>query len=154
LQKATNAVYANKALRHPNVADMNRLLDEGVAAGFPGCIGSIDCMHGQWKNCPSAWKGVFQGQEKCPTMVFEAIADHSTRFWHFNVGNPGAMNDLNVLERSPLFENAVRGEAPRVDFVVNGNKYKYAYWLGDGIYPPVYTTCNSIINGQYHGATV
>ena len=52
--KATNAVYANKALRHPNVADMNRLLDEGVAAGFPGCIGSIDCMHWQWKNCPSA----------------------------------------------------------------------------------------------------
>jgi hypothetical protein len=51
-------------------------------------------------------------------------------------GNPGAMNDLNVLERSPLFENAVCGEASRVDFVVNGNEYKYAYWLGDGIYPP------------------
>ncbi len=67
-------------------------------------------------------------------MVLEAIADHRTRFWHFKFGNPGAMNDLNVLERSPLFENAVRGEAPRVDFVVNGNEYKYAYWLlEDGI---------------------
>jgi Plant transposon protein len=130
------AVYADDALRSPNAADINRLLDEGKAAGFPGCIGSIDCMHWEWKNCPSAWKGTFQGKERIPTLVLEAIADNRTRFWHFNFGAPGALNDLNVLERSPLFENAVNGEAPRVDFVVNGNEYQYAYWLGDGIYPP------------------
>ena len=134
--KAINAVYADEALRNPNAADINRLLDEGMAAGFPGCIGSIECMHWQWKNCPSAWKGMFQGKEKFPTLVLEAIADNRTRFWHFNFGAPGALNDLNVLERSPLFENAVRGEAPSVNFVVNGNEYKYAYWLGDGICPP------------------
>ena len=133
---AISAVYADEALRSPTVADINRLLDEGRAAGFPGCIGSIDCMHWQWKNCPSAWKGTFQGKERTPTLVLEAIADNRTRFWHFNFGAPGAMNDLNVLERSPLFENAVCGEAPRVDFTVNGNEYRYAYWLGDGIYPP------------------
>jgi hypothetical protein len=79
---------------------------------------------------------MFQGKEKFPTLVLEAIADKRTRFWHFNFGAPGALNDLNVLERSPLFENAVRGEAPSVNFVVNGNEYKYEYWLGDGIYPP------------------
>jgi Plant transposon protein len=134
--KAINTIYADEALRVPNIADMNRLLDEGRAAGFPGCIGSIDCMHWEWKNCPSAWKGTFQGKEKSPTLVLEAIADNRTRFWHFNFGAPGALNDLNVLERSPLFENAVKGEAPHVDFTVNGNDYNYAYWLGDGIYPP------------------
>ena len=39
-----------------------------------------------------------------------------------------------MLDRSPLFYNAVNGEAPQVDYVVNGNRYRYAYWLADGIY--------------------
>ena len=68
-------------------------------------------------------------------MVLEAIADHKARFWHCNFGLPGTLNDVNVLDRSPLFENVVRGEAPAVDFVVNGNEYNFGYWLADGIYP-------------------
>ena len=59
--------------------------------------------HWEWKNCPSAWKGMFQGKSGVPTVVLEAIADHTTRFWHFNFGSPGALNDINVLDRSPLF---------------------------------------------------
>lgn len=132
---AVIAVYSDDALRQPNVDDINRLLDEGNVAGFPGCIGSIDCMHWEWKNCPSAWKGMFQGKAGVPTVALEAIADSRTRFWHFNFGSPGTLNDLNILERSPLFENAVRGVAPRVNYNVNGNEYNCAYWLGDGIYP-------------------
>ena len=128
-------VYGDEALRHPNAVDIGRLLDEGCAAGFPGCIGSIDCMHWEWKNCPSGWKGMFQGKSGIPTVVLEAIADNRCRFWHFNFGSPGALNDLNILDRSPLFDNAVRAESPSVHFVVNGNAYQYAYWLGDGIYP-------------------
>ena len=59
---AVTAGYSADALRQPNAADINQLLDEGYVAGFPGCIGSIDCMHWEWKNCPSAWKGMFQGK--------------------------------------------------------------------------------------------
>ena len=133
--EAVTAIYSEEALRHPTLVDINRLLDEGQAAGFPGCLGSIDCMHWEWKNCPSSWKGMFQGKDGVPTMILEAIADHSTRFWHFNFGSPGSLNDINVLDRSPLFFNAVRGEAPRVDFTVNHHQHSVAYWLADGIYP-------------------
>jgi hypothetical protein len=133
--KGIVAVYSETALRHPTINDVNRLLDEGEKAGFPGCIGSIDCMHWEWKNCPSAWKGMFQGKSGVATVVLEAIADHNCRFWHFNFGSPGTLNNLNILDRSPLFDNAVRGVAPQVNFVVNNNNYNYAYWLGDGIYP-------------------
>ena len=132
---AVNEVYSEVALRHPTAEDINRLLDEGNDAGFPGCIGSIDCMHWYWKNCPSSWKGMFQGKSGKPTVVLEAIADHTCHFWHFNFGCPGSLNGINVLDRSPLFHNAVKGEAPQVEFSVNGHEYHYAYWLADGIYP-------------------
>jgi hypothetical protein len=128
-------VYGDEALRHPNAVDIGQHLDEGCAAVFPGCIGSIDCMHREWKNCCSGWRGMFQGKSGIQTVVLEAIANNCCRFWHFNFGSPGALNDLSILDRSPLFDNAVRGESPSVHFVVNRNAYQYAYWLGDGIHP-------------------
>ena len=118
---AMGEVYGERVLRNPTTEDIHRLLDEGMNAGFPGCIGSVDCMHWRWKNCPSAWRGMFQGKTGVATMVLEAIADHSCRFWHFNFGAPGSLNDVNVLDRSPLFDNAVRGQSPIVHYTVNGN---------------------------------
>ena len=37
---------------------------------------------------------------------------------------PGTLNNLNILDRSPLFDKDVRGEAPLVNFAVIGNEYK------------------------------
>ena len=96
---AVNAMHADEALRHPTMQDINsRLLDEGETAGFSGCIGSIHCMHWEWKNCPSGWEGMFQDKSRTSTVVLEAIADHSTRFWHFNFGCPGSLNNINILD--------------------------------------------------------
>ena len=130
-------VYDDTALRHPNASDMDRLLDEGNFAGFPGCIWSIDCMHREWNNCPTRrWKGMFQAKSGVATVILEAIADAKCRFWHFNFGAPGTLNGIkNVLDRSPLLDMAVRGESPSVEFTANGNDYKHAYWFADGIYP-------------------
>jgi hypothetical protein len=43
-------------------------------------------------------------------------------------------NDLNVLNQSPLFFDALK-KAPQVHFSVNGNEYNTSYYLADGIYP-------------------
>jgi hypothetical protein len=43
--EAVIAIYSEEALRHPTLDNINRILDEGQAAGFPGCLGLIDCMH-------------------------------------------------------------------------------------------------------------
>ena len=49
-------VFGDKYLRRPTPADLQRLLYIGEQRGFPGMIGSINCMHWEWKNCPTAWK--------------------------------------------------------------------------------------------------
>ncbi|KAH1214070.1 hypothetical protein GmHk_14G041886 [Glycine max] len=43
----------------PNNEDTKKLLQMGVARGFPNMLGSIDCMHWEWKNCLVAWKDQF-----------------------------------------------------------------------------------------------
>ena len=52
-------IFENKYLRRPNNKDTKKLLQMGVARGFPNMLGSIDCMHWEWKNCLVAWKGQF-----------------------------------------------------------------------------------------------
>jgi hypothetical protein len=100
---AVNELYEADALQHPTIDDINRLLDEGQNAGFPGCIGSKDCMHWEWKNCPSSWKGMLQGKGGRPTVVLEAIADQTCRLWHFNIDSPGSLNNINTLDRCRFF---------------------------------------------------
>ncbi|XP_068328790.1 uncharacterized protein [Pyrus communis] len=56
---AIEALYTIDYLRKPTPRDLRRLLRKGEMRGFPGMIGSIDYMHWTWKNCPSAWQGVY-----------------------------------------------------------------------------------------------
>lgn len=65
--------FGSEYLRVPNKADLQRILAINQRRGFPGCVGSWDCRHWQWKNCPIAWAGQFKGKEKKSTIVLEAI---------------------------------------------------------------------------------
>ena len=45
--------FREECLRRPNQDGLERLLHIGEERGFPGMVGSIDCMHWEWKNCPN-----------------------------------------------------------------------------------------------------
>ena len=130
------AVFGERYLRRPTKEDAERLLKIGERRGFPGMFGSIDCMHWQWERCPTAWKGQFtRGDQKVPTIILEAVASHDLWIWHAFFGLPGSHNDINVLHRSHLFARLADGQAPKVDFTINGHSYNMGYYLTDGIYP-------------------
>ncbi|XP_048432617.1 uncharacterized protein LOC125473593 [Pyrus x bretschneideri] len=45
-------LYKEEYLREPNQEDLDRFLHKAKDRDFPGMIGSLDCMHWQWKNNP------------------------------------------------------------------------------------------------------
>jgi len=133
--RAIISVFGEYYLRAPNAEDVTRLLKIGEECGFPGMLGSIDCMHWEWRNCPSAYKGMFTGRGKHPSMILEAVAPHDLWIWHAYFGMPGSCNDINVLQKSPVFSAYLKGKAAPLSFTVNGHTYDMGYYLADGIYP-------------------
>ncbi|XP_047973455.1 uncharacterized protein LOC125215918 [Salvia hispanica] len=138
LAQRSQAIFGPEYLRKPNADECQRLIDmHGRVHNFPGMMGSIDCMHSEWRNCPVAWKGQFTSgfKGRHPTMILEAVVDYRMRIWHAYFGVAGSNNDINVLDSSHLFNDECRGEGPTVRFMANGTQYNRAYYLADGIYP-------------------
>uniref|UniRef100_A0A0D3DT45 DDE Tnp4 domain-containing protein n=1 Tax=Brassica oleracea var. oleracea TaxID=109376 RepID=A0A0D3DT45_BRAOL len=128
-------LFGDEYLRRPTTADLQRLLHIGELRGFPGMIGSIDCMHWEWKNCLTTWKGQYSRGLGKPTIVLEAVASYYLWIRYAFFGPPDTLNDINVVDRSHVFDDIINGRAPQVNFSVNGKDYHLAYYLTDGVYP-------------------
>lgn len=61
--------YTHFYLREPTALDLSRILARNAERGMPGCMGSIDCSHWQWRNCPTALVGTYQGKSKKRSIV-------------------------------------------------------------------------------------
>lgn len=146
--KAIVEVFGNQYLRRPNNDDIARLMAIGEQRGFPGMLGSIDCMHWRWKNCPTAWQGMYTGHVREPSIILEAIASYDLWIWHAFFGLPGSLNDINVLDRSHLFAELAEGRGPEGRYMINGHEYTMTYYLADGIYPSWPTFVKTIPSPQ------
>ena len=69
-------IFFEEYLRKPNNEDIARLLAHGKHQGFSSMLGSIDCMHWKWKNCPTAWKGQYCGHIREPIIILEVVASY------------------------------------------------------------------------------
>jgi hypothetical protein len=131
------SVYARKM----TWSDARRLsaLHEAIH-GVVGMIGSLDCMvHVGWKNCPVAWQGSNTGKSGKPTIVLEALADHTLWFWHHLFGYPGSLNYINIWNRSCLLKAFLNGRfAIDVDFEfrIGEDRVFHRLWVAvDGFIP-------------------
>jgi hypothetical protein len=80
-------------------------------------------------------------------MILEAVAYQDLWIWHSFFRLPGSLNDINVLQRSPLFQRLKSGTSA-VKYFVNDNKYTMGYYLVDDIYPSWATIVKSFRNPQ------
>ncbi|CAN0912686.1 hypothetical protein LINGRAHAP2_LOCUS27486 [Linum grandiflorum] len=130
LRKFCNAIvqtYGDEYLREPTHHDLEKLLMKATQRGFPGMIGSIDCMHWEWRNYPTAWAGQYSGHVHRPTVVLEAVAGYNTWIWHAYFGTAGSLNDINILGQSPVFDRILNGSTPSLRFKVNDSWYDTCY---------------------------
>ena len=56
---------------------MQAVVDTYTKLGLPGCVGSMDCTHVHWAQCPKYHKVECTGKEGFPTLSFEVVVDHS-----------------------------------------------------------------------------
>ncbi|XP_020176579.1 uncharacterized protein [Aegilops tauschii subsp. strangulata] len=94
--KAVAAVFGPEYLRQPNATDTKRLL---------------------------ATNGLYKGHVKAYTVILEAVASQDLWIWHSFFGMAGSHNDINVLQRSPVFAWLEEGHSPPVNFEINGHQY-------------------------------
>ena len=144
-EEEINAIYMRSMLRS-DALRVCRLHEE--QHGVSGMLGSLDCSHVGWKNCPVAWQGQYDGKEDKPTIVMEAMCDYNVWFWHVVFGFPGTLNDINIWDRSPLLAAFVDGSfASQVDhkFTIAGKAFHRLWMLVDGIYPEL---CRFVKNIQ------
>ena len=130
-------MYKPRYGREPTRNDIRQLYAHHAQVhGFPGMLGSLDCMHWRWNGCPSAWHGQYtKGQYGYPTVVLQAAASQDMWFWHSYFGAPGSHNDLNILNSSDFYTKLHNGTAPDSSFTLRGTQYRFGYYLVDGIYP-------------------
>lgn len=50
-------------------------------------------------------------------------------------GEAGSNNDINVLARSPLFDEVLEVRAPETKSMFSGKNYNLGYFLADEVYP-------------------
>jgi hypothetical protein len=105
-------------------------------------IGSLDCTHTFWKNCPKAWQGSYKGKESKPSIVMESIADYFLFLWHASYEYTGTLNDNTILHLSPFMDRFLDGtfheleaEAAVVPFMIKEEQFNKVFVLVDGIYP-------------------
>lgn len=148
--KGVIKIFGPTYQRKPTQADIESILATNEDRGFPGMLGSLDCMHWEWKNCPKALRGAHSRRDhgNRPTVVLEAVVTEDLWIWHSFFGMAGSNNDLTVLNHSRLFADVINGWQPPVQYTVNGTQYKLPYYLADGIYPswPVFVKSIPLAN--------
>jgi len=129
--------WESTCLRRPNNAELKTILDRNAERGFPGCMGSLDCRHWAWYQCPRDTAGSYQIRKGSRGIIMEAVCDEDLWIWHLFVGAPGSLNHLNVMHQSPLYLDVTAGGWPprNQSYTLNGTSRTPPYYLVDGIYP-------------------
>ena len=99
-----------------------------------------DGKHFPWDMCPMAKSGQHKRKEKKNTLILEVICDPDTYIWYSFFGEHGSLNDLNIVEKSPIVGSILNGTMElhlpeELHYSINGTVCDYLCFLVDGIYP-------------------
>jgi hypothetical protein len=64
---------------------------------------------------------LYKGRHEYCSVVLEAMADYDLWIWHTFFDMAGSHNEINMLQRSPVFSKLVEGHAPPCNYEINGH---------------------------------
>jgi hypothetical protein len=136
-QKVIQYFGAQYLNRCPTAEEKKRAEFMMAQSGFPGHFGCWDCKHFMWLMCPLREAGQFQGKEKKKTIILENVADRDGYMWFTFFGEPGSLNDINILDKSSIVSGLVNGKFDMKvpEFQVGKVRRDFLSFLADGIYP-------------------
>lgn len=113
--------------------------------GLAGAVGSIDCTHFKWDQCPWSEQRQHIGKEGYASVVVEAMCDHAGRILAARKCYPGAENDKTIISRDKSVWR-IRDKEPWKSMKyklrnADGTETEYtgAWLIVDGGYPKVST---------------
>ncbi|KAK2659608.1 hypothetical protein Ddye_006141 [Dipteronia dyeriana] len=88
-------IFGEEYLRTLTKEDIMRMLEENAMRGFPRMLGSLDCMHWKWENCPTAWHGTHvNGKIGSPTLILEAVETLNEKQKNFSKAQEAVRKDV------------------------------------------------------------
>ena len=88
------SIYCNPPETPEEIAKTLAVYDR---LGFPGCIGSTDCVHIKWERCSSGDRVLHKGKEGFPTLSYEVTCDHTSKIIAVTHGFPGTRSDRTIV---------------------------------------------------------
>jgi hypothetical protein len=90
-------------------ATYRRVVGEYTARGFPGCIGSVDCVHIGWDRCPTQYTNLYTGKEGFASIAYEVICTSRKFIQSITVGHPGTRNDKHIVRTDATVTDLLYG---------------------------------------------
>ena len=83
-------------------AEITHVLSQYDEKGFPGCVGSVDCVHLVWDKCPAACLSNCKGKGSFPTLAFEVVCSNRRKIMSVSQYFFGAVNDKTIAMSDPV----------------------------------------------------
>ena len=116
----------NKHIFPPGTDDeIKHTTEEYRRLGFPGCVGSCDCVHIPWDKAPASDIAWYRGKEKYPTLAYQVTVDHKGLAMSVTNGFPGTVNDKTIA-RYDDFLQSIHARGRYAD-------QEYDLYTGDGL---------------------
>ncbi len=129
-----------KFVYFPEGRELLNALEVYRKLGFPGCVGSIDCTHIDWRACKKKYRFEATGKEGHPTLSFQAVVNHDRFVYSISSYFFGACNDMTISRNDSFITDIRTDSLDNIEYVLyneDGNPQlcRGGYLLSDKGYP-------------------
>ena len=110
--------FADEFIKFPSGDDLDDVSNLYSKIGLPGSVGSMDCTHLEWINCPSNLMHSCKGKEPFASRAFQVVCTHTRLITHCSNYFYGAMNDKSISRHDSFSKWCMAGGLDKVRFIV------------------------------------